>query len=128
MQHWRAAFLGRRRLPRALSAFELEAFFTFTGAERRAIEQRRTPALRLGLALQLGFLRLCGQPLAAVGAVPPALWRHLGTQFEVTAPDLASLRVMYRRLSTLYGVPAFLLSFFPVAERRISAAAAMSAG
>lgn len=102
MQHWRAAFLGRRRLPRALSAFELDAFFTFTGAERRAIEQRRTPALRLGLALQLGFVRMCGQPLAAVGAVPPALWRHLGAQFEVTAPDLASLRVMYRRLSTLY--------------------------
>ena len=46
MQQWRAAFLGRRRLPRALSAFELEAFFTFTGAERRAIEQRRTPVLR----------------------------------------------------------------------------------
>ena len=102
MQHWRAAFLGRRRLPRALSAFELEAFFRFTGAERRAIEQRRTPALQLGLALQLGFLRMCGQPLAAVGAVPPTLWRHLGAQFQVTAPDLASLRVMYRRLSTLY--------------------------
>ena len=45
---------------------------------------------------------MCGQPLAAVGAVPPALWRHLGAQFEVAAPDLASLRVMYRRLSTLY--------------------------
>lgn len=102
MQHWRSAFLGRRRLPRALSAFELEAFFTFTGAERRAIEQRRTAAHRLGLALQLGFLRMCGRPLAAVGAVPPALWRDLGAQFEVTAPDLASLRVMYRRLSTLY--------------------------
>ena len=92
MHEWQAAFLGRRRLPRALSAFELEAFFTFTGAERRAIEQRRTPALQLGLALQLGFLRMSGRPLDAVGAVPPALWRHLGTQFAVTAPDLASLR------------------------------------
>lgn len=102
MQDWRAAFVGRRCLPRALSAFELEAFFTFSGVERRAIEQRRTPALRLGLALQLGFLRMSGRPLVAVGAVPPALWRHLGSQFELTAPDLASLRVMYRRLSTLY--------------------------
>jgi hypothetical protein len=45
---------------------------------------------------------MSGRPLAAVGAVPPALWRHLGAQFAVTAPDLASLRVMYRRLSTLY--------------------------
>jgi TnpA family transposase len=121
MQQWRAAFLGRRRLPRALSAFELEAFFTFTGAERRAIEQRRTPALQLGLALQLGFLRMCGQPLAAVGAVPPALWRHLGAQFEVTAPDLASLRVMYRRLSTLYEhqeLACELLGFRAVSDAR----------
>ena len=102
MQGWHGAFLGRRRLPRALSGFELEAFFTFTGAQRRVIEQRRTSALPLGLALQAGFLRMSGRPLAAVGAVPPALWRHIGAQFAVTAPDLASLRVMYRRLSTLY--------------------------
>ena len=102
MQDWHATFLGRRRLPRDLSGFELEAFFTFTGTERRAIEERRTAALKLGLALQMGFLRMSGRPLAAVGAVPPALWRHLGAQFAVTAPDLASLRVMYRRLSTLY--------------------------
>jgi hypothetical protein len=102
MQDWHGAFLGRRRLPRELSAFELEAFFTFVGTERRAIEQRRTAPLKLGLALQIAFLRMSGQPLAAVGAVPPMLWRHLGAQFTVAAPDLASLRVMYRRLSTLY--------------------------
>ncbi len=102
MQDWQGMFLGRRRLPRDLSAFELEAFFTFVGAERRAIEERRHPALKLGLALQMGFLRMTGRPLEAVGAVPPALWRHLGAQLQVTAPDLASLRVMYRRLSTLY--------------------------
>ena len=102
MQVWHATFLGRRRLPRELSGFELEAFFTFAVAERQAIVERRQPALNLGLALQTGFLRMTGRPLAAVGAVPPALWRHLGAQLAVTAPDLASLRVMYRRLSTFY--------------------------
>ena len=102
MQDWHAMFLGRRRLPRDLSAFELEAFFTFVGGERRAIEERRQPVLKLGLALQTGFLRMTGRPLQAVGAVPPALWQHLGAQLQVTAPDLASLRVMYRRLSMLY--------------------------
>jgi hypothetical protein len=102
MQDWHATFLGRRRLPRELSAFELEVFFTFAGVERQPIVERRQPALKLGLALQMGFLRMTGRPLAAVGAVPPALWRHLGAQLAVTAPDLASLRVMYRRLSTLY--------------------------
>ena len=75
MQHWHATFLGRRRLPRDLSAFELEAFFTFVGAERQAIEARRGAALKLGLALQIGFLRMTGRPLDAVGTVPPALWR-----------------------------------------------------
>jgi hypothetical protein len=67
MQGWHGAFLGRRRLPRALSGFELEAFLIFTGAEGRAIEQRRTSALRLGLALHVGFLRMSGGSLAAVG-------------------------------------------------------------
>jgi hypothetical protein len=33
--------------------------------------------------------------------VPPALWRHLGTQFAIAAPDLASLRALYRRAPTL---------------------------
>jgi hypothetical protein len=32
---------------------------------------------------------------------PPLLWRHLGEQFGVAAPDLASLRAMYRRAPTL---------------------------
>lgn len=41
MQHWHSAFLGRRRIPREISAFELEAFFTFTGEERRAERPQR---------------------------------------------------------------------------------------
>jgi hypothetical protein len=44
----------------------------------------------LGLALQIGFLRMSGRLLDAVPMVPPALWRHLGTQFAIAAPDLAS--------------------------------------
>lgn len=102
MQDWHVMLLGRRRLPRDLSAFAREAFFTFVRGERRAIEERRQPVLKLGLALQMGFLRMTSRPLEAVGAVPPALWQHLGVQLQVTAPDLASLQVMYRRLSTLY--------------------------
>jgi hypothetical protein len=39
--------------------------------------------------------------LEAVRMVPPLLWRHLGEQFGVAAPDLASLRAMYRRAPTL---------------------------
>lgn len=102
MDNWQLTFLGLKRLPRELSAFEIEAFFTFTLAERQLIEDRRQPTLKLGLALQIGFVRMSGRLLDAVPMVPPALWRHLGTQFEIAAPDLASLRALYRRSKTLF--------------------------
>jgi hypothetical protein len=35
MQSWQSSFLGLRGIPRDLSAFELNAFFTFDAAERR---------------------------------------------------------------------------------------------
>ena len=96
MNDWQSTWLGRRSLPRDLSGFEIEAFFTFTGNERRVIEERRSPALKIALALQIGFLRMTGRLLEAVRMVPPALWQHLGTQFDVAAPDLASLRAAIR--------------------------------
>jgi len=66
MQDWHSTCLGRRTLPRDLSAFEIEAFFNFTDAERRVIEVRRGTALKLALALQIGFLRMTGRLLEAV--------------------------------------------------------------
>ena len=102
MNPWQATFFGLKQIPRELTAFEIEAFFTFTAAERQVIEQRRRPGLKLGLALQIGFLRMSGRVLDAVRIVPAVLWRHLGEQFNVAAPDLASLRAMYGRGSTLF--------------------------
>jgi hypothetical protein len=54
------------------------------------------------LALRIGFLRMTRRLLEAVRIVPPALWRHLGEQLGVAAPDLASLRSMYQRRRTLF--------------------------
>jgi TnpA family transposase len=102
MNPWQATFFGLKQIPRELTAFEIEAFFTFTATERQVIEQRRQPALKLGLALQIGFLRMSGRVLDAVRIVPAVLWRHLGEQFNVAAPDLASLRAMYGRGNTLF--------------------------
>jgi TnpA family transposase len=102
MDSWQATFLGLKQFPRELTAFEIEAFFTFTPGERLVIEERRRPEFKLGLALQLGFLRMSGRVLDAVRIVPAALWRHLGEQLHVPAPDLASLRAMYRRGKTLF--------------------------
>src|ERR1700677_433479 len=101
MDSWHATFLGLRHLPREVTAFEIEVFFQFSAEEARIIEERRRPELKLGLALQIGFLRMSGRLLDAVRMVPPLLWRHLGERFSVAAPDLASLRAMYRRAPTL---------------------------
>ena len=65
MQDWHSTCLGRRTLPRDLSAFEIEAFFNFSDTEWRVIEDRRGPALKLALALQIGFLRMTGRLLEA---------------------------------------------------------------
>ena len=43
---------------------------------------------------------MSGRLLEAVRIVPPALWRHLGGQFGVGAPYLASLRTMYDHVSS----------------------------
>ena len=43
MENWQTMFLGLKQLPRELSAFEIEAFFTFSVAERgycQLIERR----------------------------------------------------------------------------------------
>ena len=103
MNDWLSTYLGRGALPRDLSGFEIEAFFAYSESERRVIDdERRTPDLKLALALQIGFLRMTGRLLEAVRMVPPALWRHLGEQLGVAAPDLASLRSMYQRRRTLF--------------------------
>ena len=102
MQTWQSVFLGARELSRELSEFELQAFFTYNEAEREVIAARRQPTHRLGLALHIGFLRMSGRPLDAFRIVPGNLWRHLGAQVNVTAPDLASLRALYHRGRTLY--------------------------
>ena len=78
MNPWQATFFGLKQIPRELTAFEIEAFFTFTATEPQVIEQRWQPAMKLGLALQIGFLRMSGRVLDAVRIVPAVLWRHLG--------------------------------------------------
>jgi TnpA family transposase len=94
--------LGMRGLPRDISDFEMKAFFTFDGAERDAINARRGDSHKLGLALHIGFLRMSGRLLGAFRVIPVALWRHLGNELGIAAPEVASLRAMYERGRTLF--------------------------
>jgi hypothetical protein len=74
MNDWQSTYLGRGALPRDLSGFEIEAFFTYSESERRVIDdERRSSALKLALALQIGFLRMTGRLLEALRLVPPAV-------------------------------------------------------
>ena len=50
MQGWHTTYLGMRELPREISTFEMQAFFTFECAEREVIDARRSNPLKLGLA------------------------------------------------------------------------------
>lgn len=102
MQGWQATYLGLKELPRELSGFELQAFFTFSKAEREQIELRRGATHKLGLALHIGFLRMSGRTLSAVRVVPKTLWAHLGKELGVVPPDLASLKAMYGRDRTFF--------------------------
>ena len=66
MNDWHTTCFGLKRLPRELTAFDIEAFFNFSPAERRVIEERRGPELMLGLAVQIGFLRMSGRGYATL--------------------------------------------------------------
>jgi hypothetical protein len=50
----------------------------------------------LGLALQIGFLRMSGRVLDTVRIVPSALWKHLGSQFGEQAPLMAVLTIVIK--------------------------------
>ena len=102
MQSWHTTHLGLHDLPRDISIFELQSFFTYRGAERELIDARRGNDHKLGLALHIGFVRLSGRLLNSMRVVSSALWRHLGHELGVTAPELASLKALYGRGRTLF--------------------------
>ncbi|MGT2504881.1 DUF4158 domain-containing protein [Cupriavidus basilensis] len=97
MQGWQSTYLGAREVPRELSSFELQTFFTYSHAEHELIGRQRGPTMKLGLALHIGFLRMSGCLLDAFSILPPVLLRHLGTELGINTPDLASLRALYAR-------------------------------
>ena len=97
MLAWHVSFLGWRRLPADLSKFEIAHFFTLKPVDIRAVHSRYKESLRLGVALQLGFLTMCERPLSALQRVPTTLLPHLGKQLAVPAADIATLRAICRR-------------------------------
>ena len=110
MSRWEHRYLGQERFPAALSAMEIEHFFTLGEDELAAVQRRRTVLNRLALALQIGFLKLTGGTLNSVEIIPTAVLDHLGRQLGCAPPRIASIRALYRRRRTLFDHQAAALS------------------
>ena len=95
-------YLGCERFPEILTEPEVAHFFSLSEDDRRAVRRRRRPLNRLGVALQVGFLRLTGAPLNSVEMIPPQVLAHLGAELGIAPPRLASIRALYRRHRTLF--------------------------
>jgi hypothetical protein len=88
MRHWHRQFLGRTQLPPALSALAISEFFTLDRAEIQAVLSRYGVEMRLGSALQIGFLKMCGRPLDKLQRVPKAVLEHLSARLGDHRPRL----------------------------------------
>ena len=110
MRHWHRQFLGRTQLPPTLSALAISEFFTLDSGEAQAVLSRYGLDMRLGTALQIGFLKMCGRPLDKLQRVPAAVLEHLSPQLGGPSPDIATLRAIYvKRPRTLYQHQQFAL-------------------
>jgi Domain of unknown function (DUF4158) len=112
MLAWHVPYLGWTRLPAEVSEFEITHFFSLRANDLGAVLTRYRDSLRLGAALQIGFLKMCGRPLDAIQRVPADLLQHLGKQLEIPAPTIATLRALYlRRRRTLYEHQRWAMEF-----------------
>ena len=99
MQDWRAQYLGLTTFPTSLTASEIDELFTLNGEIAPVVGARRTPPTRLGLVLQIGFLRLTGRSLNSMQMIPPDVLERAGQAagicdsptggdpFDLPAPD-----------------------------------------
>jgi|SRR5579863_1526230 len=98
----RTQYLGLMTFPFTLTAAEIVEVFALDGDVAQVVGARRTSLTRLGLVLQIGFLRLTGRTLNSVQVIPPAVLASAGRAAGIAAPQLASIRSIYRRRMTLY--------------------------
>ena len=114
---WQLRYLGWQSLPADLSTFDIERFFTFSDPDLAAIRSRYKDELRLGAALQVGFLQMTGRALDLLDRVPNLLLKYVGKKLEVTAPNIATLRALYRRRrATLFEHQAWAIEHLGMAR------------
>ncbi|PZP99185.1 MAG: hypothetical protein DI587_11040 [Variovorax paradoxus] len=95
-------FVGATELPKTLSDFDVQQSFRISSADVAAIRERFRADRRLGVAVQLVFLRATGRPLDRTASVPRALLRSLCAALGAPETAIASLKTIYQRVATLY--------------------------
>lgn len=69
---------------------------------------------RLAIGAHLGFIKLTGCTLDKFNVLPTRLLEYLGGQLNIEAPDIASLRTLYRRRQTLSEHQSFAIKILGV--------------
>ena len=92
---WQQPLLGFDHFPSSLTDFEVQYFFSFNDEELRQIKSRR-PHLRVGAAIQLGFIKMTGSTLNARERIP------LGVMFQLSE----TLRTQKIHIATTRGCVA----------------------
>ncbi|KKW89675.1 DUF4158 domain-containing protein, partial [Sphingobium chungbukense] len=102
MESWREQYLGVDALPTSLTHAQIEYFFQPAEHMLPYVSSRRRPLTSLGLLLHIGFLRMTGRPLAAFERIPPGILEFVANHAGIPAPQIATLRAIYRRRMTLF--------------------------
>lgn len=89
IHRWQQQYLGTTTLPRTLGVAELQAFFVYSSDQIAQIKSRRTAPLRLAAAIQLGFMRMSGSPLADLHTIPARLMRFVAARAQVPVVPVA---------------------------------------
>ena len=121
MRHWHRQFLGRTQLPPTLSALAISECFTLNSGEASSVLTRYGLDMRLGTALQIGFIKTCGRPLDKLQRIPLAVLEYLSPQLGGAPPEIATLRAIYgQRRKTLYDHQQFALDTLGMTHVSIS--------
>lgn len=105
------SYLGWRTFPGDMNDFEVRHFFSLSVTDKRELRIRYPRRLRLAAALQLGFVRMTGTTLDSLDYIPGAVLKHLAKALALPAPDIATLRALYRREKTMFEHQAWAWSF-----------------
>lgn len=122
MENWRRQYLGLDRMPADLSDTEIAWYFSPDEGCEREIQARRQAITRFGLILHMGFLRMTGRPWSQLDRVPVKILAFAAEHAGIVAPQIATLRAIYRRRPTLFEhqrIAAKALGFSAIDDHRM---------